>query len=61
MNIVDDKEDPPKLQKDMFWGQKEPELIDLGDLYDPDMENSLNIGNVEGEYTTNQELRDPML
>ena len=67
MNIVDDKESPPKLQKDIFWNQREPDLVDLKDLYNSDIENlsdmsnEKNYENLEEEYTTNQELRDPML
>ena len=67
MNIVDDKESPPKLQKDMFWNQREPDLVDLKDLYNSDIENSSDMSNgkndvnLEEEYTTNQESRDPML
>ena len=67
MNIVDDKECPPKLQKDIFWNQREPDLVDLKDLYNSDIENSSDMSkeknneNLEEEYTTNQELRAPML
>ena len=28
MSIVDEHEDPPELQKDMFWNHREPELIE---------------------------------
>jgi len=28
MNIVDTVESPPSLQKDIFWGQPDPELVD---------------------------------
>ena len=66
-NIVDDKESLPKLQKDMFCNQREQDFVDLNDLYISDIENSSNMSNknndeeLEEEYTTNQELRDPML
>ena len=51
----------------MFWNQSEPDLVDLKDLYISDIQNSYNMNNekhdeaLEEEYTTNQELRDPML
>ena len=28
MSIVDDHEDPPELEKDVFWNQSEAELLD---------------------------------
>jgi hypothetical protein len=51
----------------MFWNQRAPDLVDMKDLYNSDIENSSDIingknkENLEEEYTTNQELRDPML
>ena len=60
MNIVDNKEDHPSLQKDVFWGQEDPELLDLNEaseLYN----HAGSLDYHEAEYITNQELRDPML
>ena len=67
MNIVEDKENPPELKKDMFWGQVDPELTEIAGWCCTDIENKCDIDNQEKEesvlreYTTNQELRDPML
>jgi len=72
MNIVDETEDPPELQKDIFWGQSDPVLQDFppwDDMYVTTM------FNVDGEkvydepegdesshtFRTVQELRDPMM
>ena len=59
MNIVDDKETPPELQKDIFWGQRDPELGDVGN--NNELESDMKDGNDEEEFRTNQERRDPML
>ena len=32
MTIVDENEDPPELEKDIFWNQADPELIEHPDL-----------------------------
>merc|ERR1712106_1282597 len=64
MNIVEDKENPPELKKDMFWGQVDPELTEIAGWCCTDIENKCDIDNEEKEesvlreYTTNQELRD---
>jgi len=72
MNIVDETEDPPELQKDIFWGQQDPVLQDFppwDDMY------VTNMFNTDGEkvydepegdesntsFRTVQELRDPMM
>ena len=69
LKIVDDVERPPPLEKDVFWGQTEPELQDLtGDnglltgrntnhIYQDDIrrESAEVI-----EFKAVQELRDPM-
>jgi len=71
MNIVDETEEPPELQKDIFWGQTEPILKD--DLISDDdttmfnssvdkVVDSLELaesGNLN--FRTMQEQRDPMM
>ena len=68
LNIVDDVQQPPPLEKDVFWDQTDPELQDLtGDnglltarntnhIYQDNARESEEII----EFKTVQELRDPM-
>ena len=69
MNIVDETENPPELQKDIFWGQADPVLQDFPP-WDENYVKSVFNGNSdydvpEGDeslptFRTVQELRDPM-
>jgi len=72
MNIVDETEDPPELQKDIFWGQTDPILQDFPPWDDTYMANMFNVDveklydEPEGDesnhsFKTVQELRDPMM
>jgi len=74
-SLVEETEDPPDLQRDIFWGQSEPELVDfppwsisyeegLGGKphvdYDEPEGRDGDIFNQQ-QYTTIQEQRDPMM
>lgn len=72
MNIVDETEKPPELQKDIFWGQNNPVLQDfppwddmyVTNMFNTDIEKVYDIP--EGDdsrhsFKTVQELRDPMM
>ena len=67
MTVIYDKENNQKLHKDIFLDQEDPELFNLSDLCRYEHKSSLNVSdyenddNIEKEYRTNQELRDPML
>jgi len=72
MNIVDETEDPPELQKDIFWGQTNPVLQDFPPWDDSYMANMFKVDveklydEPEGDesshpFKTVQELRDPMM
>jgi len=66
MTIVDDVEEPPELQKDIFWNQTEPELIENPGMREPGVRLDVANGrNGEEEVLchalTNAEKRDPML
>ena len=68
LKIVEDDQQPPKLERDAFWNQPDPVLQDLtGDngltrqntnpsIYQDDIKNSEEMV----EFRTIQELRDPM-
>ena len=68
--IVDDAEEPPPLQKDIFWDSKEPVLEDFppwSDIYMNNMYQADTDKAQEGlaedkvcEFRTIQEMRDPM-
>ena len=60
MNIVDQNEEPPELQRDIFWGKSNPELKDqpnLGELRFIVQPDDLDIK----ENLSNTEKRDPMM
>ena len=61
MNIVDEKEDPPELQKDIFWGQVDPQLKDMEDLGGFSIIIQQADEAVFSEAITSSEKRDPML
>jgi len=72
MNIVDETEEPPELQKDIFWGQKEPLLEDfppwdttyVTNMFSADGERLYDTPEADESCTlsfkTMQEQRDPM-
>eukprot|EP00092_Neocalanus_flemingeri_P010264 GFUD01011060.1.p1 GENE.GFUD01011060.1~~GFUD01011060.1.p1 ORF type:complete len:409 (+),score=73.73 GFUD01011060.1:151-1377(+) len=72
MNIVDENEEPPELQKDIFWGQVDPVLQDfppwdenyVSSMFDTDVEKVYDTpeGDERGSqsFRTVQEMRDPM-
>ena len=47
MNIVEDAEEPPELQKDMFWNQTNPELQDFSSLLGKPSKKHVNLGLLE--------------
>ena len=59
MNIVDENEDPPELQKDIFWGKPDPELTDQPELG----EMNLIVQEEDGDPRkfSNSERRDPRM
>ena len=73
MNIVDETEEPPELQKDIFLGQADPVLQDFppwDDMYVTNMFNAdiekvydMPEGDESGNHSfkTVQEMRDPMM
>ena len=69
LNIVDDVQQPPRLEKDVFWDQTDPELQDLtGDNGLLTARNTNHIYQDDTrresaeviEFKAVQELRDPM-
>ena len=69
LNIVDDGDNPPALQRDIFWDQTEPVLEDFPPWSDAYMTNIYQTqdstydtpeGRDDYEFKTVQELRDPM-
>jgi len=68
MSIVDQVEDPPLLQKDIFWDQANPELVDFPKWDDMYVANMFTVGDgdapvAEQQYDftiSNTERRDPM-
>ena len=70
LSIVDEAEEPPALQKDIFWGIKQPELVDFprwDEMYvanmtvDKDKVETLKEDSNRPEYLSRAEQRDPML
>lgn len=69
LNIVDEGDAPPPLQRDIFWDQTEPVLEDFPPWNDAYMTNIYQSqdstydtpeGREDYEFKTVQELRDPM-
>ena len=69
LNIVDDGEEPPALERDIFWDQTEPVLEDFppwSEAYLSNIYQSQNNtydtpeGREDYDFKTVQELRDPM-
>ena len=60
MNIVDETEDPPELQKDIFWGQSDPELIDSPELGEMNFTVLTEDGDQKDAFA-NVEKRDPRM
>ena len=69
LNIVDEADAPPPLQRDIFWDQPEPVLEDFppwNDAYLTNIYQSRDStydtpeGREDYEFKTVQELRDPM-
>merc|ERR1712223_432125 len=63
MNIVDDSEQPPPLERDIFWEQASPRLEDFPAWDEAYMTNMYDTpeGHEEYEFKTVPELRDPMV
>ena len=68
LSLVDQAEDPPELQKDIFWGIKQPELVDFPKWDDRFVSNMYSEEGGEETKNTdpespqaNIERRDPML
>jgi len=60
MNIVDQNEEPPELQRDIFWGKSDPELTDQpswGEMNFIVQTEDIDIK----ENLSNTERRDPMM
>jgi len=60
MNIVDENEDPPELQKDLFWGQTEPELTDHPEWGEMNITVQAEEGDLKDTFS-NSERRDPRM
>jgi len=62
LNIVDDSDQPPPLERDIFWDQSSPRLEDFPAWDEAYMTNMYDTpeGHEDYEFKTVQELRDPM-
>ena len=62
LNIVDDSDQPPPLERDIFWDQSSPRLEDFPAWDEAYMTNMYVTpeGHEDYEFKTVQELRDPM-
>ena len=60
MNIVEENEDHPELQKDIFWGRTDPELKDHPELGEMNIIVQTEDGELR-ETVSNTEKRDPRM
>jgi len=60
MNIVEENEDHPELQKDIFWGRTDPELKDHPELGEMNFIVQTEDGELR-ETVSNTEKRDPRM
>jgi len=60
MNIVEESEDPPELQKDIFWGKPNPELKDQPEWGEMNFIVQTEDGDIK-ETFSNSERRDPRM
>ena len=62
LQIVDEAEDPPELQKDIFWGQANPELEDHPNWGDMNITNNEDTKPQDDDvYAPKAQKKEPML